>query len=125
MNTLNVLARLPRTAADYIRTCFIFVVGVATTLLASMVNTPQGVEFAQSALILPCVAGSYWLGESLLSFDRIWLTGDCSSWVGVLAVDEVVDLDGSGIRAGVGNAMRELRFYTLVSWCPLDGMGLG
>lgn len=66
MNTLRILANVPKTTMDYLRTAFIFLVGIGTTVVASMVNTPQGFEYAQSALILPSVAGLYLMGKTAL-----------------------------------------------------------
>ena len=63
MNALNFISRQRPTRGDYSRMVINLVVGIALASLASIVDTEQGLEFAQSAWILPTVALAFVLGE--------------------------------------------------------------
>ncbi|OWP04586.1 hypothetical protein B2J93_4865 [Marssonina coronariae] len=56
MNALNFLSRPKPTRGDYGRIAINFILGIGLASLASIVNTTQGFEYAQSAWILPTVA---------------------------------------------------------------------
>lgn len=65
MNILNFINRPNPTKGDRTRMTVNAIVGVTLSSLAAIVNTEAGLEFAQSAWVLPVVAFTFVFGELL------------------------------------------------------------
>ncbi|APA11344.1 hypothetical protein sscle_07g061140 [Sclerotinia sclerotiorum 1980 UF-70] len=72
MNILNVLSRPKMTRADKIRIAVNFVLSITLAGLAGISNTNSGFAFAQSAWVLPTVAGTYFFVMLLGCTKLLW-----------------------------------------------------
>ncbi|CAD6443795.1 2a9b570c-7041-41a4-adcf-290909a1c915 [Sclerotinia trifoliorum] len=70
MNILNILSRPKMTRADKIRIAVNFVLSITLAGLAGISNTNSGFAFAQSAWVLPIVAGTYFF-VMLLGYTKL------------------------------------------------------
>lgn len=70
MTTLHALSRAHSTRADKLRSAVNLILSITLLGLAGISNTDGGFAFAQSAGVLPSVAGVYFFGMFL----RIWVS---------------------------------------------------